>query len=115
MKKMLFIFGLLFSLLPAQAQLLEAYEAYDIDTNTVYYTLKDSQTGITLAEGTFVDKKKSGTWYQYYPNGKLQFVQVYKEGIKSGTWKSWDSKGRMTAKLTYKGGRLISSTISRYY
>jgi antitoxin component YwqK of YwqJK toxin-antitoxin module len=115
MKKLLAAFIIIFLVFPVQAQFLEEYESYDVDTNTIYYTLKDSQTGVVIAEGTFVNRQKSGTWYQYYPSGKLQFVQIYKQGVKSGTWKSWDLKGRMTTKLVYKKGKLVSSTTSRYY
>jgi len=115
MKKLLTILTILFIVFPAQAQYLEEYEAYDVDTNTVFYTMKDTQTGVTIAEGTFVNKKKSGIWYQYYPSGKIQFVQVYNGGVKTGTWKSWDSKGRVSSKLVYKKGKLVSSTVLRYY
>jgi len=115
MKKLLFILTIFFIAFPLQAQYVEEFECYDSDTNTVFYTLKDSQTGKVVAEGTFINGKKSGYWYQYYPSGKIQFVQNFKEGVKTGTWKSWDNKGRLTVKMVYKKGKLTASTVSRYY
>jgi len=101
--------------LPSKAQFVEEYECYDYDTNTVYYTMKDPQTRVVLATGTFVDKKKSGLWYQYYPNGKIQFVQRYENGVRTGTWKSWDNNGRLVSRLVYKRGKLVASSVSKYY
>jgi len=115
MKNFLFLLMAFLFAFPLKAQYSEEFESYDVDTNTVYYTMKDVQTGVVVAEGTFVNGKKSGFWYQYYPTGKIQFVQIYKEGVKNGTWKSWDTKGRMITKVVYKKGKLITSTVSRYY
>ena len=114
MKNFLFLLAILI-FIPAKAQVVEEYECYDIDTNTVYYTKKDTVTGKTLATGTFVGKKKSGAWYQYYPNGKVHFYSNYNSGMKHGKWKSWDEQGRILTKQVYRRGRLLSTTISRYY
>jgi antitoxin component YwqK of YwqJK toxin-antitoxin module len=115
MKKFLFIFIFMVLSLTSKAQFVEEYERYDYDTNTVYYTMKDPQTSVVLATGTFVDKKRSGLWYQYYPSGKIQFVQRYENGVRTGTWKSWDNNGRLVSRLVYKRGKLVASSISKYY
>jgi len=115
MKNFPFLLIIFFFAFPLKAQFLEEFESYDVDTNTVYYTMKDAQTGMVVAEGTFVNGKKTGFWYQYYPTGKIQFVQIYKKGVKNGTWKSWDAKGRMITKVVYNKGKLVATTVSRYY
>ena len=115
MKKFFYILIFLLVSIQAKAQFVEEYECYDFDTSTVYYTMKDSKTGVILATGTFIDKKKSGFWYQYYPNGKLQLVQKYDGGIRTGVWKGWDTNGKLVSKLVYKKGKLVASTVSKYY
>jgi antitoxin component YwqK of YwqJK toxin-antitoxin module len=115
MKKILYLFVFLVLVFPVKAQFIEEFESYDFDTSTVYYTMKDPQTSVVLATGTFVDKKRSGLWYQYYPSGKIQFVQRYENGVRTGTWKSWDNNGRLVSRLVYKRGKLVASSISKYY
>ena len=60
MKNFLFLLMAFLFAFPLKAQYSEEFESYDVDTNTVYYTMKDVQTGVVVAEGTFVNGKKSG-------------------------------------------------------
>ena len=114
MKKLLTILVLLFTT-PVFSQAVENYEAYDVDTLTVYYTKKDTVKNITLEEGTLINGLRSGIWTSYYPNGKVQAIACYKEGKKIGKWRSYDSKGRLITEVRYKKGRMVYATQSRYY
>ena len=100
---------------PLFSQVVERYEAYDVDTLTVYYTKVDTVKNVILEEGTFVKGFKSGLWTSFYTNGKIEAVAYYKEGIKNRNWKSYDTKGRLITKVKYKNGRMVSAVQARYY
>ena len=114
MKKLFTTLFILFTL-PLFSQVVERYEAYDVDTLTVYYTKVDTVKNVILEEGTFVKGFKSGLWTSFYPNGKIEAVAYYKEGIKNGSWRTYDSKGRLITKVKYKKGRMVSAVQARYY
>lgn len=111
------IFATLFILFtcPLFSQVVERYEAYDVDTQTVYYTKVDTVKNVILEEGTFVKGFRSGVWTSFYPSGKVEAVAYYKEGIKNGSWRTYDSKGRLITKVKYKKGRMVSAVQARYY
>ena len=114
MKNLLITLGLLFTT-PAFSQVVEAYEAYDVDTLTVYYTKKDTTKNVTLEEGTFINGLRSGIWTSYYSNGKVQAIAYYKQGKKIGKWRSYDNKGRLLTEIRYKKGKIVYASQSRYY
>jgi len=114
MKNLFTTLFILFTL-PLFSQVVERYEAYDVDTLTVYYTKVDTVKNVILEEGTFVKSLKSGLWTSFYPNGKIEAVAYYKEGIKNRNWKSYDTKGRLITKVKYKNGRMVSAVQARYY
>ena len=111
------IFATLFILFtsPLFSQAIERYEAYEADTQTIYYTKVDTVKNVILEEGTFVNGFKSGLWTSFYPNGKIEAVAYYKEGIKNRNWKSYDTKGRLITKVKYKNGKMVSAIQARYY
>ena len=60
-------------------------------------------------EEEYLDGKRHGTWYTWYPNGKIRFVQSYANDQPDGV--SWDfsPKGIVLQKIIYQNGKLIEA------
>jgi antitoxin component YwqK of YwqJK toxin-antitoxin module len=83
------------------------------------------QDGVKMMEGTFVDGKRNGKWYYWYPDGQLwtegtyemEIEQGYKvvfhengkkyyegnfiDGNRSGIWKFYDTNGILLKEIDY--------------
>lgn len=49
-----------------------------------------------VEEGNFVDSKKSGTWFQFYCNGKTKNELIFNNNIPSGYAKFYYSNGKLS-------------------
>lgn len=56
-----------------------------------------------LAEqGEFKEGLKEGLWKTWHPNGKIQTIQYWDNGLKSGNYYCYDDKGDMIVKGNYR-------------
>ncbi len=46
----------------------------------------------------------SGTWYDYYPNGRLRNAAGYRDGERHGTRREWDHRGELIDTDYYEEG-----------
>lgn len=92
------------------------YEAFEGDPSTVYYTLLDTVTNITLEEGQYIDGEKNGTWVKRWPNGDIQAILKFSEGTRKGTWRFWDEGGNLVYRKKFnRKGELLFAAQYRYY
>lgn len=98
------------------SQAVPNYESYEDDPATIYYTLIDTTTNITLEEGQYVDSLREGVWIKRHTNGNMQARIKFQNGMRIGTWKFWDDKGNLVVKKKYgRGGDLLFAAEYRYY
>ena len=57
-------------------------------------------------KGCFHKGLKSDVWKVWYPNGKLQEVVTYKDGLRHGPLKRYDQEGNLTLNTNYCRGKL---------
>jgi len=56
-------------------------------------------------EGDYNEGEKTGTWYDYYPGGKVPAVTTeYKNGKLDGKMKEFDRRGNLISETDYKDG-----------
>jgi hypothetical protein len=60
-------------------------------------------------EEEYLNGKRHGTWYVWYPNGKIRFVQSYANDQPDGV--SWDFSpaGKVLQKIIYRNGKLLEA------
>lgn len=110
MKKVLFIFSLVFGLsMSAQNA---TYTDQDGD-GVIEYVLKDN-SGKVLETGSYYNQKKVRTWTSYHPNGKKQTVARFKNGVRHGNWYMYDENGLLVFEITYKDGKKVSASQHSY-
>ncbi len=82
-----------------------------------YYTRLDSDAigNIPKSKELYVDDKKQGKAYYYYPNGKLHYIIPYKDNYKYGTGYEYDTSGRLIAINEYRYNNLVEHrAVNRY-
>ena len=62
--------------------------------------------GRIILKELFVNDKKEGVSYAYYPNGKIKEEAYYSDSKRNGITHEFDEKGAMISVLTYKSGVL---------
>lgn len=82
-------------------------------SGTIKYTLVDKD-GKIQEEGFYFNKKRSGTWTRYSPNGKKIEVARFRNGQRHGTWFFFDETGKKTFEVVYKNNKKISASEHRY-
>ena len=74
-----------------------------------YYSSYDKRKAI--AEN-YLEGKKNGENYKYYPNGKISEYIEWKNDIKDGKWEQYFENGQIRLTGTYTSGMLTGSFIS---
>jgi antitoxin component YwqK of YwqJK toxin-antitoxin module len=67
----------------------------------------DSRGKYILDEGMYVDGRKDGVWYDYYPNGKVKFSVTFRNGVPEGKVTSYYATGQMSEQGNWIGGSWI--------
>lgn len=52
-----------------------------------------TETGEKLMELNYQNGQLNGHASYYYPDGKVQYIGNYTDGVKTGVWKQWDQSG----------------------
>lgn len=60
--------------------------------------------GGLLAEGAYVDDKRSGQWTRYHENGQVESQGEYAEDLREGRWEHFDDRGILIIEEVYTGG-----------
>ena len=72
-----------------------------------YSTIGDgSGRGIVISKELYIDDKKEGKSYYYYPDGKLKSEVTYINGKKQGLSKEFDENGIIISLVYYHNGYL---------
>ncbi len=61
-----------------------------------------SENGIVQQDGYFTGDKKSGKWFNYYPNGVLLSVSEYENGMKNGIYIECEKSGAVVVQEYFK-------------
>ncbi len=86
---------------------------YDIKYG--YIDKGDGIVGYIKSKELYVNDKREGEAYYYYPSGKLKEIVPYREGKKEGTGKVFDEKGNIITIKEYHRDNLVERTrINRY-
>ncbi len=98
---------------------------YDNDSETpkdVYYYAVDSTGNPTdeivhethyyenehkFIDGNVSNKKREGLWYAYYPDGTVQTMAVYKNGLEEGRYAVYYPNGNVRYTGLYKAGKEV--------
>lgn len=86
-----------------------------------YYYIKDFYiNGVLQMEGMAISTKPNAEVFQgkvvwYYPNGKVNMLSNYKNGIQVGEYKYYNEKGQITQDFIYKEDGEIQSGKSYVY
>jgi len=64
---------------------------------TVWYS-----NGVKKAEGSYINKKRTGKWVFRYSNGKMKGFGSFKNGRMEGPWKLYFSSGEIQSEGKYK-------------
>ena len=64
----------------------------------------DSRKKYVLDEGMYVDGRKEGVWFDYYPNGKVRFTLTYKSGFPSGKVTAYYATGQKSEEGYWEHG-----------
>ena len=67
------------------------FRGYDDTINAVIKSKKHFSAGLS-----------TGTWEQFYDNGKAQTRHVYNDGLPTGTWTSWYRSGKKRSERSFK-------------
>jgi len=96
--------GLLFSSRAAAQVLLKVENSKYFDTNHNLYTgkyIEYYENGSKRIEMTILNGELDSTTILYYPDGKVQEIRNYKNGLIHGVWISYNAKGIKIAEACY--------------
>ncbi len=61
--------------------------------------------GVLIAEGAYVNNRKTGVWREYYDTGELMIEETYRNGVQHGKFSSYHPNGQLAGRGEYKQGR----------
>jgi hypothetical protein len=90
------------------------YYDWVVQLSNLGYTLPPAsgKERYIVVTGRYIDGKKDGKWYTFYPDGKLKNVVVFSNDIMNGEFKYFDSKGKLDTWGTYKNGKKYGEWVS---
>lgn len=65
-----------------------------------------TENGITQMDGFLIGDKRTGKWFNYYPNGVLLSVAEYENGMKSGLYIECEKSGAVLVQEYYRNDQL---------
>lgn len=81
------------------------YEDIDVfnDRHHTYFKIKNKYRFVSQM-GSYIDGEKNGVWLEFYPDGKVQYSEVYLKNKLNGTYTSYDKKGKILITGNYING-----------
>lgn len=73
---------------------------YEHTKGTAHYTEWDT-SGRKLQEGMYLDDRRHGEWYTFYPDGKKRSVTNYSEGKMMGLFTKWYPNGKKMIEMNF--------------
>lgn len=67
-----------------------------------YYT-----TGQVRMEGGMKDEKREGEWKAYFPDGRMQSIGTFANGLRTGAATVWQENGNLLQEGFYKDGKHV--------
>lgn len=83
------------------------YESYVINGEPWEHGKFYSEKGDSLFAGTLIFG--NGSYYSYYPNGKILVEAFYKNSMRDSIWTFYSSEGEIYKKEIYKNGKLLNN------
>ena len=85
---------------------LKEFTLIDIEGSSVKRAVKKDENGHTLEEGYVLDGKKTGSWINYYSDGRVMAIRNFIDGKVDGTYLTIDDRGRVVQQASYKNNFL---------
>jgi MORN repeat variant len=87
----------------------EIYKSKVTPEGKITRKAKISVLGQLEFEEEYLNGKRHGNWYTWYPNGKIRFVQSYTNDQPDGVWRDFSPKGKVIQKQIYHNGKLLEA------
>lgn len=68
-------------------------DSFNYDNGEHFY-LKDSDRFLA-EQGFYLNGKKQGRWFEFFPNGKIKSIQPYVLGVRQGEYQEFNRRGKM--------------------
>ena len=116
MKKVLLFFAVMFAMVSCTAQLTEKVVETYPDGNTLKTQYFDKQgvcvkeveyyeSGQVKMEGGMKGDKREGEWKAYFPDGRVQSIGTFVDGLRTGVATVWQENGNLLQEGFYKEGK----------
>ena len=116
MKKVLLFFAVMFAMVSCTAQLTEKVVETYPDGKTLKTQYFDKQgvcvkeveyyeSGQVKMEGGMKGDKREGEWKAYFPDGRVQSIGTFVDGLRTGVATVWQENGNLLQEGFYKKGR----------
>ena len=116
MKKVLLFFAVMFAMVSCTAQLTEKVVETYPDGKTLKTQYFDKQgvcvkeveyyeSGQVKMEGGMKGEKREGEWKAYFPDGRVQSIGTFVNGLRTGVATVWQENGNLLQEGFYKEGR----------
>lgn len=116
MKKVLLFFAVMFAMVSCTAQLTEKVVETYPDGKTLKTQYFDKQgvcvkeveyyeSGQVKMEGGMKGEKREGEWKAYFPDGRVQSIGTFVDGLRTGVATVWQENGNLLQEGFYKEGR----------
>ncbi len=89
------------------------FEIADIPGSNYKRATKKDENGHTIEEGFFLDGKKTGTWFNYYPDGRVVAIRSFIDGKVDGTFITIDDRGRILLQALYRDN-FLNGMVTEY-
>ena len=116
MKKVLLFFAVMFAMVSCTAQLTEKVVETYPDGKTLKTQYFDKQgvcvkeveyyeSGQVKMEGGMKGDKREGEWKAYFPDGRVQSIGTFVDGLRTGVATVWQENGNLLQEGFYKEGK----------
>lgn len=85
---------------------LKDFTIIDIEGSKFKKATKKDENGHAVEEGYVLDGKKSGSWYNYYTDGRVMAIRNFVDGKVEGIYITIDDRGRIVQQSEYKNNYL---------
>lgn len=85
---------------------LKDFTITDIEGSKVKRATKKDENGHTVEDGFILDGKKTGSWNNYYTDGRVMAIRNFVDGKVEGVYITIDDRGRIVQQSDYKNNYL---------
>ena len=92
----------------SKGKIVDESREYDENGNiiTIYYYKNGTLKNIEKINRNDASGKKTGTWKEFYSDGRVKEERSYKAGVLEGISKMYDESGMLKSSVNYVGGNL---------